>query len=192
MEQDQLLSRRTSEYKKVRFATQGTDYFFILVLIAFFGTLLAWGGAFAYTRSLLSNASNSKVQIGVITQELRQDFGDTKLVLLSDKIAAAKVLLANHVLTSKVFLFLQEKTLPKVSFANFSFASETRQIDMIATAANYQVLADQIAIFEALPQVQRVEFGGLSLSDANAVSFRLTIVLNNSMLKLSTDQNQSQ
>lgn len=186
MEQEQLLSRRASEYRKVRFASQGTDYFFIFILIAFFATLLGWGGIFAYKRTLAAAETSSKDQIGNITKELRQDFGNDKLVVLSDKISAAKELLAGHMLPSNIFILLQDKTLPKVSFSTFSFANETRQIAMAASAENYQVLADQIAIFEGLPQVDRVEFGGLTLGQGNVISFSLTITLNNSVLRLST------
>ncbi|OGZ95812.1 MAG: hypothetical protein A3I44_04935 [Candidatus Sungbacteria bacterium RIFCSPLOWO2_02_FULL_51_17] len=188
MEQDQLLSKRASEYRKVRFASAGADYFFILVIIAFFGTLLAWGGVYAYKRSIASSVASVQDQINVIAGELRQEFGDDKLILLSDRISAGKELLTNHTLPSGVFKILEEQTLPKVAYGGFAFGSEARQVAMTATAENYQVLADQIAIFEGLPQVDQVEFGGLSLSESNVVSFQLTIIFNRSVLQLSVPE----
>jgi hypothetical protein len=75
-----------------------------------------------------------------------------------------------------VLKFLEENTLPNVRFLTFDFKSDTRRLEMSGDAASYATLTEQIILLEKHPQIEKVEFGGLTLGGNNLVNFRITIV----------------
>ncbi|MFY9462926.1 MAG: hypothetical protein WAP52_01935 [Candidatus Sungiibacteriota bacterium] len=107
-----------------------------------------------------------------------------QIVSLETRLKNARALLTNHPFVSNVFRVLEQDTHPQVRFSNFSFGKDGLKVDLSGEAASYRVLARQIGIFEKNPQIQKVDFGGLSTTSEGLVGFKLTLVFSPSLLQL--------
>lgn len=165
------------------FQTEVGAWIFNISLVLFLASIVFFGGLFLYHRSLTNNQADWEKQVQTQEADLRPDLLG-QLIELSNEMSAAKGLLAGHTYTSNVFSFLEATTLPKVQYTTFGFSTAALKIDVSAVAASYQTVADQIRILEAHAQVTKVEFGGLARSGDGLVSFRLTILVKPSLLKL--------
>jgi len=145
---------------------------FVIALAAF----LAWGGLFAYRRSLDGTREEWRKQVGQEEQALAGERTD-ELISFAHTLAAVRELLAGHVFGTNVFRFLEEATHPRVQFTNFSFNQESRRIDVSGLAASYRTVAEQVSALEAHREVERVEFGGLAEGERGFISFKLAITV---------------
>lgn len=119
-------------------------------------------------------------------ESLRPELLD-QIASLETRLENARALLTNHPFASNVLRVLEQDTHPQVRFSNFSFARDGLKADMSGEAASYRVLARQIGIFEQDPQIQKVDFGGLSTTGEGLVGFKLTLVFRPSLLQLRPD-----
>ena len=98
----------------------------------------------------------------------------------SEKISAAKKLLAEHKAFSNVLDFLQDFTMKDIRFndLNYSSADAGRPTLVLSGATkSYASLTAQIQALEKYNQVEQVSVSGLSLDANGAVRFNLKIIL---------------
>lgn len=116
-------------------------------------------------------------------ESLRPELLD-QITSLEQRLKNVRALLAEHPFASNAFRVLEADTHPQVRYSNFSFAKDGLKTDLSGEAASYRVLARQIGIFEQDPQIQKVDFGGLSTTGEGLVGFKLTLVFRPSLLQL--------
>lgn len=159
---------------------RGGSFLFYLSLAAFLFVASTSGGL-----ALLNRAQEEAMT--VLTEEVKdKDKGlRTDLVnqifLVDQRLKNLRQLLSEHTASSNVFGLLEKDTLPQVRFLNFNFDVSARKLDMSGEAASYSVIARQIGVFERDPNIERVEFGGLSLSGSNA-GFKVALIFKRSLL----------
>lgn len=158
-------------------------WIFSVALALFLAALIVAGGLWIYARSLATAQNQWRDQIKTQEDELRPDLL-AQLVDLSNSLNVARELLAKHVFVSNVFAFLQEAAHPKVQFTSFSFSLDSQKIDVSGLAPSYRAVAEQISALESSPQVEHVDFGGLSLADRGLVNFKLAIIVKTGLLAL--------
>lgn len=158
-------------------------WIFSAALALFIAALIISGGLWIYARSLAAAQNQWRDQIRTQEDELRPDLL-AQLVDLSNSLDVARELLAKHVFVSNAFAFLQEAAHPKAQFTSFSFSLDSQKIDVSGLAQSYRAVAEQISALESNPQVEHVEFGGLSLADRGLVNFKLAIIVKPSLLTL--------
>lgn len=95
-----------------------------------------------------------------------------------------RTLLSQHLFPSNVLRFLEINTHARVRFLNFNFGADSRKLDMTGEAATYAALAEQIAVLENDPNVEAVEFGGLSIGAKNFVNFKIAVIFKPALLLL--------
>lgn len=162
---------------------QGGSFLFYFSLLAFFVTIAGYGGL------VLLNNAQSKAREELILQvkskeeELRPELL-SQIFLLDARLKTMRVLISQHSFPSNVLRFLETHTNPHVRFLNFNFSKDTRKLDMTGEATSYAVLAEQIAALEGDPNVETVEFGGLSLGTKNLVNFKVAIIFKPALLGL--------
>ncbi len=163
------------------FRTRGGDVLFYVAVIIFVVSALAYGGLFVYrkivNRQLTDLAAEVDKKFNSLAPELLKP-----IINFHDKIVSASDILHKHSMPSNVFSLLSKNTLSQVAFGSFSYNAGTRQIALSAQAASYAVLADQIGLFESLPDFENVDFGGLSLDPIGLVNFKITITFKQSLL----------
>lgn len=148
--------------------------FFIFVLSA-----ALWGGLHLYKNYL----NDSIVQLGKSIENQKASFEIptvNEVTGFSEKISAAKKLLAEHKAFSNVLDFLQDFTMEDVRFNDLNYSSADAggaALVLSGTTKSYGRLTAQIQALEKYNQVKQVSVSGLS-SDANgAVKFNLKIIL---------------
>ncbi|MDP3710377.1 MAG: hypothetical protein Q8R29_01490 [bacterium] len=160
---------------------RGTVLIFYISLSLFFATLVGYLILFFVNRAQASSRENLLKDVRIRQDELRPELIN-QIFSLESKLANIQKLSGSHIFTSNVLKFLEENTLPNVRFLTFDFKSDTRRLEMAGDAASYATLTEQIILLEKHPQIEKVEFGGLTLGGNNLVNFRITIVFRPSLL----------
>lgn len=149
----------------------------------FVAVLAAVGGLFVLNGQMKSQKEELIRQNEVKEESLRPELLE-QIIALEDRLKGIRALLARHPYASNVFQILEADTHPQVKFTSFSFSSGTLKADLAGEALNYRVLARQIAFLERDPQVEDVQFGGLSVTGPASVGFRLTITFKPTFLHI--------
>lgn len=109
-----------------------------------------------------------------------------ELARTSELIKNSKVILAEHKIPSKVFLLLENLTLPSVRFSSFSFGEKDGQYSVLMNgeAKSYTAIAEQAAVFSKSALVEKASFSNFALKSEGNVSFNVSLIINPEVLKL--------
>lgn len=160
---------------RIRFSSRLSDTLFLISLIFFFLALFGAGGVFVFQYTANQKIAELDAERAKLEGELRPHLID-QVLDLSRRLDAARLVLGGHIFSSNVFEFLEDATLPQVRFTSFGYAFDARRVDLNAVAASYATLARQIRVLEARKEVEKVDFGGLSLGQGGLVNFKISIV----------------
>lgn len=174
-DQSIILKNETPRSSRVRFSSQVSDTFFLISLIFFFLALFGTGGIFIFRYTADKNIQALEDERRKLNGELRPHLID-QVFALSRRFDAAKAILGGHIFSSHVFEFLEDATLPQVRYTSFGYSFDSRRVDLSAEAASYATLARQISVLEARKEVEKVDFGGLSLGDKGLVNFKISVI----------------
>ncbi|MBI3627129.1 MAG: hypothetical protein HY220_00020 [Candidatus Sungbacteria bacterium] len=158
---------------------------FIISVVALFGVVLATAGLFLYKQYLIKNTADLKDQVAKLENDLRPDLIN-QLLSLDQKLSSLKGILANHISSSNVFGLLEQNTLPQVHFTAFSYLNDSKKISLKGETTSYATVAQQVRIFEAVPQVASVSFGGLATNDKGVTNFVMDIIFKPSLVQYQT------
>lgn len=114
----------------------------------------------------------------------------TDINTTSDTLTAIQDLLNEHIYWTQWFSFLERQTLSTVYYTNFS-GSSSGVMNLEATAPDFSTIAQQLAVFQALPEVQAVEVATATRSgtaDATtgatgAVNFTISLQVDPAVLR---------
>lgn len=143
-------------------------------LFLFIISIAAYAGLYYLNKTQENTQQQLIEQIETKENDLRLKQLD-QVFSLKNKIELASSVIASHGFAANTFSFLEASTHPFVQFNSYSFLPEQQTIMLKGEAADYSVLARQIAFLEGDKQVSKVEFGGLVLKPQNRVEFNLTI-----------------
>lgn len=175
---DLILKKEVSD----RFSSASSGPLFLYAsLLLFFLTLASYGGLAILNSGQKKALADLNEQIQLKEQELRPELLN-QIFLLDTKIRSLRSLLTTHKFLSNVFRLLENDTHSKVRFTSFNLTADGRKLDMGGETANFTTLSQQISLLEKDPQVETVEFGGLSVGAANLLGFKLTLVFKEALL----------
>jgi len=181
---DFLLKKESSGSLISRLQIQkGASLSFYGGLLAFCFVLAGYGGLVFTNRSQLQTQDELEIQIRAKESELRPELIN-QIFILESRLKNMQTVLNGHVFTLNVLKLLELNTLSRVRFTSFNLTVEGRKIEMMGEASSYAVVTDQILLLERDPNIEKVEFGGITLGSNNLVSFQLSIVLRPSVFKL--------
>lgn len=126
-----------------------------IALLTYFG--LIWG----YEPYLDSQIAQVNTQISTLAKSISAD-DQTKLVTFYSEIANLKSILANHVLFSHFLSWLEKNTEANIYYQHLTF-SAGNQVVVSGIAKSEADVNQQMAIFEAAPEVKTVTLSGISL-----------------------------
>jgi hypothetical protein len=98
-----------------------------------------------------------------------------RLASFYSQLANIRTLLGVHIVASPLFAWLERATLPNVYLSRLSLTSSNRQLLMNGAARSMRDIADQITLFQAQPETNRVLVNNVS-ADANGL-WRFDIML---------------
>lgn len=170
---DQLL-KKESPMEKFQL-TLGGSLFYYLSMVLFILVAAAYGGLLLLNKNLKDEEPKLLEAIQLKQIELRRDLKE--ILALESRLRNLKKIISAHRLNSRIFQFLEKNTHPRVQFSSFTLAGAERQMRLVGETLNYATLAQQITLFELDPEVEHVEFGGLSRGLKNRINFNLEIKL---------------
>lgn len=175
-----LLAKKAPVISSIQLERGGSFLFYISLAIFLF--VAAGTGGLV----LLNRAQADALQ--VLTEEVEDKENGLRselvnqIFLIDQRLRNLRTLLSEHTASANVFALLEKNTLPQVRFLNFSFDASARKLDMSGEAASYSAIAKQIGVFERDPNIEKVEFGGLSLSASNVAGFKVALIFKRSFL----------
>jgi len=149
--------------------------FFLIISLA------VYAGLYTINRSQETTQQQLTQQIQQKEDDLRPKVLD-QIFSLQKKIASVSGILGTHGFSVNTFALVERDTHPRVSFESYAFSPKQLTILMKGVADDFGVLAKQISFLEGDQQVDKVEFGGVSLREDGRVTFDLTIYLVRSVL----------
>lgn len=162
----------------------GVEAIFLYSAIGIFVLALTGTGGLV----IFNRAENTALDELVVQNQLKEESLRPELlnqfVVLDKRLKGIRELLAAHAFASNVFRVIEANVHPEARFINFSFAAAGLRSDMSGEAASYRALAEQIAILEREPQIQKVEFGGLSSIGEGLVGFKLSLTFKPDLIRL--------
>ena len=182
-----LLSKKDIRYQAVQaLGTQGGTAFFFISLAVFFILLASYGGIYFLNQS--QKDALAKIQRGNKDKEDEIKSNIEQIFALDQRLKNIRMLTSGHLFPSNVIKFVEKNTLSQVRFGNFNYDAPTNKLDMTGDARSYAIIARQVHILESDPNVERVEFGGLSLTTTQTgdglAGFKVTVVFKKSFITL--------
>ncbi|MBI2056080.1 MAG: hypothetical protein HYT37_01765 [Candidatus Sungbacteria bacterium] len=178
-----LLARKEAVASKIVSIRQESSLLFFVALLLFLAASSAYGGLFLLTTAQASTRDELTVQIQEKENNLRPELIE-QIYALENRLKNIGTLLNRHTFSSNAFRILEAATHPQVRFTNFGFNPESYKVEMSGETISYAVLARQVNILERDPQIERVEFGGLTLTGNNLLGFRVTIIFRSALLQI--------
>lgn len=173
------LPQHDSPLRHLDFESSGSLLFSVSLTI-FILVFAAFGGLILLNRSRTSELDALARQNQVKEEALHPELLEA-VTILDKRLRNMRSLLGGHVFGSNAFKVLEQTTHPQVQFSIFNFAVEDRKVGVSGSAPNFTVLSHQIGILERDPQVESVEFGGLSLRE-RTIGFTLSIIFKPGLL----------
>lgn len=177
-----FLLRKESNRERIRAGFSGM-FLFSLSLAIFFFSLAGFGGLALLNRAQNAAREEIKEQIRAKEEGIRPELIQ-QVILLDQRLTNMRNLLSRHVFASNVLDVIETVTHPQTRFTNFTLNSETRRIDMAGETASYLTLAQQIGFLEKNGQIERVEFGNLSLAGTNRLGFKMAVMFKPGLLQI--------
>ncbi|OHA99350.1 MAG: hypothetical protein A3H52_01075 [Candidatus Zambryskibacteria bacterium RIFCSPLOWO2_02_FULL_39_26] len=159
------------------------NFFSLISTTIFIITILASGGLFAYKKIL----ENQIVKADKDVNEARAAFQVEEIKDLIDansRITAINSLLKNHVVLSKVFTLLEELTIKKIRFSDFSYAKkgDSLTLKMKTESQNYSALASQEEIFSKSQFLKNTKFFDFNIGENGYITTDFFTELNPSLI----------
>jgi hypothetical protein len=178
----ELLLKKEISKPKIQVERTGSLFFFLTFLL-FLVSVASYGGIWFLNGAQKRTQESLFEQVKTKEAELRPELVN-QIFLLEKRLSNMRLLLDEHIFVSNVLRRLEDNTHPQVRFLGFNFISNLRRVDTTGAAANYNTVAKQVGILKRDPQIESLEFGGLSMDPNGLVNFRMSITFKPTLLKL--------
>ncbi|MBI2053431.1 MAG: hypothetical protein HYT41_01665 [Candidatus Sungbacteria bacterium] len=162
----------------------GGGFPFSMISIVLFVVVVGAIGALFVLNGRMSAQKEELIKQNKIKEESLRPELIEQIITLEDRVKSIRTLISRHPYASNVYKIIEANTHPQVGFASFSFSSDTLKVEMTGETSSYRALARQITFFERDPQIEDVQFGGLSSSAPGVIGFRLTLTLRPAFLHI--------
>ncbi len=160
-------------------------WLFYVSFLIFLLVLTSYGGLIFLNRAQEGAKQEILAQIDQKRQELRPELVQ-KIFSLEARFKTMQSLIQKHAFPSRTFTWVEQHTHPRVSFSTFGFDGAQRKLTLTGTADSLVSLNQQIALFQQNPDIEKVDFGGLSFTkETGHVGFNTTVILKPAFLQVS-------
>ncbi len=157
----------------------GGVLFYSGVLLAVVVVIYA-GLSFVYAPILNARIAGAESKISALSNTISAS-DEQQLATYYSQISNLRLLIQNHIVLSPFFAWLEGHTEANVSYANLNF-SAGNQVALTATALTEADVNQQVAIFQAAPEVKMVNVSNLSFVATNNMwQFSVSLVMQPSM-----------
>ena len=150
--------------------------FLIFSFVVFLGFFMIYAGlTFGYNAFLNKSIDSMQNELDSLNTQITPE-EQNNLTALYSQIYNIKDLLLKHVYGSTLFSFLENNTQKQVVYNNVVVSVKDRKIVIEGTAATYDDLVEQLTIYEASPDVERVLLES-SNAQKDVVKFKVTLTV---------------
>lgn len=148
---------------------------FILLLTILLYVGLSFGYK-AFLNNEIEDLNNSLEELRFEVPPEEQD----DLVSFFSQVGNIDEILNDHIITSNLFPILERNTHRQVAYRSMDVSTVENKVTLDGVAANYDALVSQLAIYESVPEIQRVVLNS-SQRDAATVNFSVVLTLDKSL-----------
>ncbi|MFH1161897.1 MAG: hypothetical protein V1696_01290 [Candidatus Jorgensenbacteria bacterium] len=153
---------------------------FSIVIFAF--TLLVFFGIkFGYTAFLDKKSSDLDSSLNKLSEEVSVT-DQSRFVGFYSQIVNLKSVLDRHLFSANLFTFLEQNVIDGVVFTEAKFSGLDRALNLQGTASSFDAIAQQMAVFAKVREVQKVLLEDANVGSGNA-AFRLSVVFTDAFFK---------
>lgn len=154
---------------------------FGLVLLVIF-LLIYIGLVFGYKPILGQNINKLEADLESLSSELSVEDKEN-LIGFHSQIVGIKNILDSHIITSKIFPFLESVTNKQISYNTFILSVPERTVKIDGVAKSYNVLSAQLFNYENASEVEKVSLESSSFT-GSVVKFTVKLILKNEIFHL--------
>lgn len=156
--------------------TPGANSLFLIGGILVFSLVALAGVLFFFLiNSEKGKQDGLRSEIQRKSDELRASEVVERAVDLEARLASVRQVLDGHVFATNAIRLMENVVHPRVRFGGFSFFALKRTVSTTATAKGFPAVTQQIEIMKRDSNIERVDFGGLSVDEKGDVAFSLVI-----------------
>jgi hypothetical protein len=137
--------------------------------VLFISVLIYVGLVFGYQTYLKSQVKKIQDQIQVFSQQIPAD-EQAKIASFYSQLTNLKLLLANHVVSSRAFGWLEKNTQANVYWSSFNLNVDAGSLAINGVAKSIDDLEQQLAIFQSLSEIKKMNIGSISHSSSASAS----------------------
>jgi len=155
-------------------------YFLVFVLvcsIAVYATLIYLG------KNSLKELQKTRDELSQV-KTLETTLLEKEIFSEQKRIKDFPILLKEHIYSSKIFKFLEEKSHPQIVFSEFDLNTNTTKLILSGKCDNFYILSQQMAVFREEPMINSLKLSNMSLNEKGEVEFTINISLNEGLFKL--------
>ncbi|MBN2197891.1 PilN domain-containing protein [Candidatus Wolfebacteria bacterium] len=164
----------------------GWPWRLLIFTIILFGTAVGGylGMKLGYEPYLKSKINNLDEEISGLTKVVGEE-EQKQLSLFYSQLINIEDLLNSHIYPSKLLNFLEKNTYSKVFYDNLNFSIKERSLTLNGNAFDYKTLAQQIKLFQDLPDIENVFLESSILSENETIKFSIKLIIKTEFLKQS-------
>jgi hypothetical protein len=143
-------------------------------------TLLIYVGiSFAYEPYLNSQYNTIQSQIATLGQSISSS-DQAKLITFYSQISNLQSILAHHVISSQFLTWLEQNTDANVQYTQFALIAGD-EVTLVGAAPNEADINEQIAVFEASPEVKGIAVSNVQLTATGLWQFTASLTMQPSL-----------
>lgn len=148
-------------------------YFIISSLIATIFCYLIFVAKIYFQKEKIKDFDVSLATVGTDEQKEME----VQIFKDREKIKDYAPLIEGHRISSNIFVFLEQNTLPGVWFSRFGIGGKGADITLSGEAESAEVFSRQVSIFEDSEYLTKITVLGSTLGEANRTNFNLVLSL---------------
>lgn len=160
------------------FRSRPRSVFAIIASFVFVVSVAAYFGLSFYHRALADNVNQVTNEI----ESLKKDFDRPEIQdarVFRARADSARVLLEDHITMRPLFHFLEQYTVERIFYTEFSFVRDRESspvLDLKGEAPDYASLAYQMDVFREKKELLSTSLSDLTLTKTGTVTFSLSLV----------------
>ena len=149
-----------------------------IALVFFLITIVAFGGLYAYNRSLITRAQTTAENIkGLHVGDIAQDID--RLKELGNKEKGLRELREEHTSVSSLFAALEKTTHPTTKFFNADFDAKGNSVKLKGTTETTKTMARQVEIYQKEGTISDFSVDSIGYKgEDGSIGFQADIVFN--------------
>lgn len=160
-----------------------TNIFSLAATLVFVVTILMLGGLYGYRYLVLKQISEADAKLNEARSVIQTD-KIQNLIDANSRITTGVSLLERHVITTKLLTLLNDSSIKKIKFNDFTYQNKdnTPSIIIDGEVSDYSALASQNDVLKKNELIKNPDFGDFLLSDNGFVRFHFTARLDPSLV----------